>query len=67
MLRSLLSDRFNLTFHREQKVFSIYQLKLASSGPKLKPAVERPDDPPALVSTVYPDRIVLPARNATHD
>lgn len=65
MLRSLLTDRFNLTFHREQKVFSIYELKLASSGPKLKAAVEGPDDPSALVSTVYPDRIMLPARNAS--
>jgi uncharacterized protein (TIGR03435 family) len=65
MLRNLLSDRFKLTFHREQKVFSIYQLELASSGPKLKPSNAPPDDPPALISTVYPQRIVLPARNAT--
>jgi uncharacterized protein (TIGR03435 family) len=65
MLRTLLSDRFKLTFHREQKVFSIYQLELASSGPKIKPSTAAPDDPPALISTVYPQRIVLPARNAT--
>ena len=63
MLRSLLSDRFKLTFHREQKVFSIYQLELASGGPKLKPSTAAPDDPPQLISTVYPQRIVLPARN----
>jgi uncharacterized protein (TIGR03435 family) len=65
MLRNLLSDRFKLSFHREQKVFSIYQLELAGSGPKLKPSTAPPDDPPALISTVYPQRIVLPARNAT--
>jgi uncharacterized protein (TIGR03435 family) len=65
MLRSLLSDRFKLTFHREQKAFSIYQLELASSGPKLKPSKEPPDAQPALISTVYPQRIVLPARNVT--
>jgi uncharacterized protein (TIGR03435 family) len=65
MLRNLLSDRFKLTFHREQKTFSIYQLELADSGPKLKPSNAPPDDPPALISTVYPQRIVLPARNAT--
>ncbi len=67
MLRSLLSDRFKLTFHREQKTFSIYQLELASSGPKLKTSSEPLDDPPALISVVYPQRIVLPARNVTMD
>src|SRR5580698_4971185 len=36
MLRSLLADRFKLTFHREQKVFSIYELEVAKNGPKLK-------------------------------
>jgi uncharacterized protein (TIGR03435 family) len=65
MLRNLLTDRFKLTFHREQKVFSIYQLELAGSGPKLKPSTAAPDDPPAVISTVYPERIVLPARNVT--
>lgn len=67
MLRKLLSDRFKLSFHREQKVFSIYELELASGGPKLKPSRAPADDPPALISTVYPQRIVLPARNATMD
>jgi uncharacterized protein (TIGR03435 family) len=65
MLRSLLSDRFKLTFHREQKVFSIYELVVAKNGPKLKASTSPPDDPPALISTVYPQRIVMPARNAT--
>ena len=65
MLRNLLADRFKLTFHREQKVFSIYELTVAKSGPKLKPSTAAPEDPPALISTVYPQRIVMPARNAT--
>jgi uncharacterized protein (TIGR03435 family) len=65
MLRNLLSDRFKLTFHREQKVFSIYELTVVKNGPKLKPSTAAPDDPPALISTVYPQRIVMPARNAT--
>jgi uncharacterized protein (TIGR03435 family) len=65
MLRNLLTDRFKLTFHREQKVFSIYELEVAKNGPKLKASTASPDDPPALISTVYPQRIVLPARNAT--
>src|SRR5580698_9100924 len=36
MLRSLLTDRFQLTFHREPKVFSIYELEVSKSGSKLK-------------------------------
>jgi uncharacterized protein (TIGR03435 family) len=65
MLRNLLTDRFKLTFHREQKEFSIYELKVAKGGPKLRASTGEPDDPPALISTVYPQRIVMPARNAT--
>ena len=65
MLRNLLTDRFKLTFHREQKVFSIYELEVAKNGPKLKASTAPADDPPALISTVYPQRIVMPARNAT--
>jgi uncharacterized protein (TIGR03435 family) len=65
MLRTLLADRFQLTFHREQKEFSIYALEVTKSGPKLKASTAPPDDPPALISTVYPQRILLPARNVT--
>jgi uncharacterized protein (TIGR03435 family) len=65
MLRGLLTDRFKLTFHREEKEFSIYELDVAKGGPKLKPSTAAPDDPPALVSTVYPQKMMLPARNAT--
>jgi uncharacterized protein (TIGR03435 family) len=66
MLRSLLADRFKLTFHREPKVFSIYQLELAKSGPKLKESTAHPDDPVVVgPGVVYPQRIVLPGRNAT--
>src|SRR3984885_10684889 len=65
MLRTLLADRFKLTFHREEKVFSIYELTVAKNGPKLKESAASPDDPPALISTVYPQRIVMPAKNAT--
>jgi len=65
MLRTLLSDRFQLTFHREPKEFSIYSLELAKPGSKLKPSTAPADQPPALVSMVYPQKVVLPARNAT--
>jgi uncharacterized protein (TIGR03435 family) len=66
MLRTLLSDRFQLTFHREPKVFSIYELQIAKGGPKLKPAEPHSDVPPSVgPGVVYPQRIVLPGRNAT--
>jgi uncharacterized protein (TIGR03435 family) len=67
MLRSLLADRFKLAFHREQKVFSIYELELAKDGPKLKPTASRPDEPAVVgPGVVYPgERVVLPGRNAT--
>jgi uncharacterized protein (TIGR03435 family) len=64
MLRKLLAERFSLAFHREQKEFSIYVLEVAKDGPKLKKSAA-PDDPPALISTVYPKHILLPARNTT--
>jgi uncharacterized protein (TIGR03435 family) len=65
MLRSLLTTRFKLTSHREPKEFSIYELQVAKGGPRLKPSTAPPDDPPQLISTVYPERMVLPARNVT--
>jgi uncharacterized protein (TIGR03435 family) len=65
MLRNLLADRFKLTFHREEKEFSIYNLTVDKGGPKLKPSTASPDEPAALVSTVYPERVSLPARNTT--
>jgi uncharacterized protein (TIGR03435 family) len=65
MLRGLLTDRFGLTFHREPKVFSIYELQIAPGGPKLKPTASAPDAPINVTNTVYPSKVVLPARNAT--
>jgi uncharacterized protein (TIGR03435 family) len=66
MLRNLLAERFSLTFHREPKVFSIYELQVAKSGPKLKESAPDSDVPPSVgPGVVHPQRIVLPARNAT--
>jgi len=65
MLRTLLADRFKLAFHREQKDFSIYVLDIAKDGPRLKKSTAPPDTAPALISTVYPQHVLLPARNAT--
>jgi uncharacterized protein (TIGR03435 family) len=38
MLRNLLTERFQLTFHRERKNLPIYALKVVNRGPKLKEA-----------------------------
>jgi uncharacterized protein (TIGR03435 family) len=65
MLRNLLTERFKLTFHREPKVYSIYALGIAKGGPKLMKSTAPDDDPPRVISTVYPDKIVLPAHNAS--
>ena len=65
MLRTLLTERFKLSFHREEKTFSMYKLDVAKGGAKLKPSTAPDSDPAALISTVYPQRIHLPARNAS--
>jgi uncharacterized protein (TIGR03435 family) len=52
MLRSLLADRFKLSFHNETKELPIYELDVAGGGPKMVPAgngsclVLDPDSPP---------------------
>jgi len=38
MLQKLLADRFQLTFHREQREMPVYALTVAKGGPKLKAA-----------------------------
>ena len=40
MVRKLLADRFQLTFHREQKELSAYILTAAKSGPKIDKVTE---------------------------
>jgi uncharacterized protein (TIGR03435 family) len=65
MLRALLTERFKLNFHRQEKEFSIYVLEVSKGGPKLKESTAQASDPAQLISTVYPQHMHLPARNAT--
>jgi len=45
MLKNLLTERFKLVLHHEQKEISGYSLTLAKGGPKFKPAIHpAPDD-----------------------
>ena len=64
MLRKLLAERFQLSFHREPREFSIYVLEVGKGGPKLKESA-KPDEAPALINVVYPQSIKLPARNVS--
>jgi uncharacterized protein (TIGR03435 family) len=64
MLRGLLSDRFHLKFHRQSKEFLIYEITVAKDGPKMRPTAV-PTEATKTLSTVYQDRVVMPARNAS--
>lgn len=68
MLRRLLSERFQLAFHREPKELSIYTLRVAKEGPKLKVSTLSPDatpeGPPPLIFELSPTMARLPARYA---
>jgi uncharacterized protein (TIGR03435 family) len=69
MLRRLLADRFQLTFHREQRELRVYALTIARGGPKLRESTVSPDasptGPPPLIFVVSPGQVRLPGRNAT--
>jgi uncharacterized protein (TIGR03435 family) len=70
MLRRLLTDRFQLTFHRESKEFPVFAITVAKAGSKLKASVAPPGTLPELINVVYPEEkggvhIMLPARNVT--
>src|ERR1017187_8706651 len=69
MLRKLLAERFQLTFHREQRELRVYALTIAKGGSKLKESTESPDampeGPPPLIFVIAPQLVRLPGRNAT--
>jgi uncharacterized protein (TIGR03435 family) len=69
MLRKLLADRFQLTFHREPRELPAYVLTVAKGGSKLKestPSAEAPPEgPPPLVFVVAPDVVRMNARGVT--
>jgi len=70
MLRKLLSDRFQLAFHREPRELPVFALTVAKGGAKLKPSSAPPGTLPYLISTGYSEEkggihMLLPARNAT--
>jgi uncharacterized protein (TIGR03435 family) len=44
MLADLLADRFGLVFHRVPKEMTVYELTVASGGPKFGPSPETPTE-----------------------
>lgn len=66
MLRQLLSDRFNLAFHRQPREFSVFALTVAPGGAKLKATTVSPDatpeGPPLVAFALSPTVVRLPAR-----
>jgi uncharacterized protein (TIGR03435 family) len=66
MLRQLLRDRFNLSFHRQPKELAIFALTVAPGGPKLKETAISPDatpeGPPLVAFSLSPAVVRLPAR-----
>jgi uncharacterized protein (TIGR03435 family) len=45
MIQKLLADRFQLKFHRDKRELSVYAIRVAKGGPKLKPAADPNGEP----------------------
>ena len=66
MLRQLLGERFELTFHREPAELPIFALTVAKNGPKLRQPEGVQDGPPApLIFVLSTKGVTLPGRNAS--
>jgi uncharacterized protein (TIGR03435 family) len=65
MLRTLLAERFQLTFHREPRELSLYSLEVTKGGPKLTASTAPADQTPRLISMVSPGKLTMPASNAS--
>ena len=65
MLQGLLVERFGLKFHREAKEFAIYALEPGKGGVKLQATTHAQEPVVVGPAVVYPDKVVLPGRNAT--
>jgi uncharacterized protein (TIGR03435 family) len=69
MLRKLLAERFQLSFHRAQKELQVYALTVAKGGTKLKESAlssdATPEGPPPLIFVISPQLVRLPGRSAT--
>ena len=62
LMRQLLTDRFKLTFHRENRELPVYAITVAGGGPKLTRNDTNPNGLPGLL---FKGLGVLPGVNAT--
>jgi len=62
MIQQLLTDRFKLAFHRENRELSVYAITVANGGPKLTKNDSNPNGLPALL---FRGLGTLPGTNAT--
>lgn len=62
LFQSLLTDRFHLACHYEQRELSVYALVLDKGGPKFSPTTRQPQDS---TNFSYTNQIVLTVKNAT--
>jgi uncharacterized protein (TIGR03435 family) len=65
MMRTLLADRFMLTFHIEPKEFSVYLLTVVKGGIRFNESAKSDEQHP-LAATIFPaEKAFVPARNVT--
>jgi uncharacterized protein (TIGR03435 family) len=62
MMQKLLAERFQLKFHHEKKVLSVYTVTVAHGGPKVKKSTAAPNDGNAFMFRGLGDLVV---RNMT--
>lgn len=62
MIRQLITDRFKLAFHREQRELSVYAITVANGGPKM---TKNDSNPNGLPNLIFRGLGVLPVTNAT--
>jgi uncharacterized protein (TIGR03435 family) len=69
MLRQLIMERFQVTFHREEKEMPVFALSLSKGGSKLQSSTLDPDalpqGPPLLAFSLAPGLVRLPAKWVT--
>ena len=63
LFQSVLTDRFKLTFHHEQKELSVYALEIGKGGPKLTETIHKPSDPVNFIFRGKPGALMV--TNAT--
>ncbi len=65
MLRQLLKERFQIEFHWEKKTMAAYLLSVDKDGVKFKSSEGDKEDQPALLNSIFPDHVEMPAKNAS--